>query len=256
MGGTRRKLYINCDDLGLHQSVDDAVLELLALDFPLSVSLMMVGPTCRSAVQRLRSLEASSVGIHLTVTAEYPALPMSPLSPPEKVASLVDERGYFYRSVEELLARVKLDELAHELEQQICAAFDSGLNPCRVDGHVFFYEESEMGAEVQQIVAALAERYSLPCRGIAGRKAEAPAIHMIWDGYDTLEERFRYYSDFADCCRSEISELIVHPGSDAEAMSSFTKAPVRRHADYRYFLERAHRMRFSTAFELCRWSDG
>lgn len=144
-----------------------------------------------------------------------------------------------------------MKELALELERQVEAVADAGLGVSHVDGHVFFYEDDELGEQAGALVESLANRWGVPCRRLAPRPdSRQPAVIMIWEGYESLESRWRFYEELPRTCREELGELILHPGKDLDQLGSFTKSGIRRYADYLFFLDSSRRAMFSSEFEL------
>lgn len=70
-------------------------------------------------------------GVHLTVICEGVNYRWGPLSPKEKVPSLIDEAGYFYslERIPEFLAQAKLVELETEFRRQIEGVLATKLKP-------------------------------------------------------------------------------------------------------------------------------
>ncbi len=151
-------LLIRCDDAGLSQGVNDAFRDLAESGLPFSASVMTVCPWFPEAAEFLRKYPNVSVGVHLTLNAEWRELRWGPLRGSD-VPSLTDSLGYFLPSRALLMAKnPKLDEVERELRSQIQRALTAGLKPDYVDYH--------MGAavgtpELRAIVEKLAAEFHL-----------------------------------------------------------------------------------------------
>lgn len=152
-------ILIRCDDLGMSHAVNTAAEEMLKLGFPVSSSVMFACPWYQEAVEMLKKYPHASVGIHLTLNAEWKNYRWGPISGAAKVPSLVDSLGYFFPSRAKLFGNnPSLKEIEIELRAQIERAIHSGL---RID-----YMDYHMGAamqtlETRAIVEHLAEEYHL-----------------------------------------------------------------------------------------------
>lgn len=252
---TATPLLITCDDLGYHPTINAAIVEILTQGIVRSASLMPVGPHFDDAVQRLRAAGLSQVGVHLTLGSEYARLPITPLSPPERVASLVDAAGRFHRDLSAHRDAVRGDEVELELRAQLARARATGLRLTHLDGHMFCYEPEVGGTAALTVATALAAEQGLPMRRRKPGEGRPP-VHMLWAEHDDLAARCAHYADFLSAYRGPLTELIIHPGRDLAAMRAFSHTAERRVADYRFFtgtdfpaLLRAH------AVEVVGWAD-
>lgn len=213
----------------MHWAINQAAIELLAARAANSASLMAIAPYFDDAIERMRAAGISSAGVHLALEAEFPALPMRPSCDPAEVSSLVDEHGMFYRDISPVCGRFDAQEVRRELSAQIERVAQAGIRLTHLDGHMFFYDRPGTNPELLRIVTELGVSYGLPVRSCNG------PIVMIWDGYDTIgQRREAYRALFRDSPGIEC-ELIIHPGSDEQALREFTSRGERRIADYLVF---------------------
>lgn len=78
-----------------------------------------------------------SVGIHLNLNSEWKEYKWGPVTPYDKVPSLVDPFGKFYGTRKELFShRPKVSGVARELQAQIDLAKRKGLKISYVDNHM------------------------------------------------------------------------------------------------------------------------
>ena len=132
-----RLLIINADDFGRSHASNEATLRTLKEGVVTSTTLMVPCPWALHAMQMLREHPEISFGIHLTVISDVPLYRWGSLTSREKVPSLIDEAGFFYRyeRIPEFLAQAKLSELEVEFRAQIEAVLATSLKPTHLDWH-------------------------------------------------------------------------------------------------------------------------
>ncbi len=152
-------ILIRCDDWGMSHSVNMAAKQVLDKGFPVSASVMFPCAWYQEAVDLLKQYPNVSVGVHLTLNAEWKNYRWGPVAGRSVVPSLVDSNGYFFPSRAKLFGNnPKLSEIETELRAQIERAIHSGV---RID-----YVDYHMGAamqtlETRAIVEKLADEYHL-----------------------------------------------------------------------------------------------
>lgn len=230
------KILINADDLGYHETFNEAIVEILEQGLVRSASIMAPGPSFDDAVQRLRIAGITDVGVHLTLSSEYLLLPVRPVSSAEIVPSLINDRGCFFRSINDVRDSLEQTEVRKELQAQIDKVLGAGFTISHLDGHMFFYEIDQGGSDLLATAESLADQcgFFLRCRS-GSRRAPFAEHHMLWDEEKTFAGRLKYYEAFFRGYDSPVCELIVHPGKDIEAMRGFSFTGQRRRADHRFF---------------------
>ena len=131
---SHRRILINCDDLGYHPTINQAIVEILSQGVIRSASIMAVAPYFDDAVENLKSAGISKIGVHLALGAEYQALSFGPLS---SAKSLINGRGFFCPDIQEMREQAQIEDVALEFEQQIAKVVHSGLSVTHLDGHMF-----------------------------------------------------------------------------------------------------------------------
>ena len=94
----RAIVLIRCDDLGMCHAVNMAAKQVFESGIPVSVSVMFACPWYQEAIDLLRQHPNVSVGIHLTLNAEWKNYRWGPVAGKSAVPSLVDSVGYFFPS--------------------------------------------------------------------------------------------------------------------------------------------------------------
>ncbi len=249
----RAKWVIHCDDMGMHPCIDLAIADLLASGPVCSLSLMSVGNSFSHAVAQLKSIGWKKVGVHLCLTSEYESLPVRPLT--TEGQRLASESGVFFPHANQIPHAFNKKDAERELRAQIERILDCGLEITHLDGHMMFYESQIVGHDLfLEIVSGLAKEQQCSIRGMVKSNPKITS-HMIWEGYDTREERFTFYEELLQNCRFGTHELILHPAlSDERQLKTFTGAGQRRIADY-LFLKSIMDTGLLAPSQICGWKD-
>jgi chitin disaccharide deacetylase len=185
-----RLLIINGDDLGMCHAGNAATFDAMEHGVMTAASLMLPCPWAFHAVQHLRDVPTLDVGVHLTLTAEWPSYRWGPLLGAARCPSLVDQDGFFYHDHVLVHERADLAEARAEVEAQMERAYALGLDPTNIDGHMgtFSADRRFLDLEVE-----MARRYRLPLRVHPGRRperagAEAPTP-LDLTGLMTVDDR-------------------------------------------------------------------
>ena len=243
-----RLLIVNADDLGVYHAVNAAILRAITDGVVRSTTVMMPCPWALHAVRLLRDHPGIAFGVHLTVVSEFADYRWGPLTPREAVPSLLDETGFFYSNdrQDELLARVRLDELEVEFRAQIEAVLAAGLRPTHLDWHCL---RDGGRTEVFDLTLGLAREYGLALRVFDPTRSERlqrqglPSVdHGVMDStrLATAGKTARLVRMLREL-PAGLSEWAVHPGlGTAEARSIDGWWP-KRAADLRFLVSREAR---------------
>lgn len=208
---TSKLLLIRCDDIGMSHSVNLAAKELISTGLIFSASIMFPCPWYQEAVDILKNHLAVSVGIHLTLNAEWKNYRWGPVAGQDRVPSLVDENGYFFPSRATFFANnPKLDEVEIELRAQIERALKSGLKISYLDYHMGTAVDNP---EMRSIVEKLAIEYKL---GISRYFGEIDADNMYADPIDSKIDSLHKRLD--NLSPDKIYLLVCHIGKDNDEL--------------------------------------
>jgi chitin disaccharide deacetylase len=155
MSPLARQLVVNADDFGMSRGVNRGIVEAYRDGLVTSASLMPNLPSAEDALTRAATCQDLGLGLHLTLTAGRP------LSPPDRVPTLVDPDGQFY-VLGTLLGRLSLgqvsaDDLTRELEAQVAWALRRGVRPSHLDSH----HHVHIHPRVAPIVIGLARQHGV-----------------------------------------------------------------------------------------------
>jgi predicted glycoside hydrolase/deacetylase ChbG (UPF0249 family) len=133
--------------------------ELADKGIPFAASVMFNTPWYQEAVEILRANPQISVGVHLTLNAEWRHYRWGPIAGRNEVPSIINKIGYFYPSTEQFLAQdYRLSEVRVELEAQIERALDTGLKIAYLDYHM---RTALATPELKSLVVDIAKKYKL-----------------------------------------------------------------------------------------------
>ena len=153
------QILIRCDDIGMSHSVNMAAKQVLDAGFPVSMSVMVPCSWFTEAVDLLKQYPNVSVGIHLTLNAEWKNYRWGPVAGSTTVPSLVDPLGNFFPSRSLLFDNhPKLEEIETELRAQINRALKAGLKIDYLDYHM---SAAVQTLQTRMIVEKLAAEYKL-----------------------------------------------------------------------------------------------
>ncbi len=153
------KLMIRCDDIGMCHTVNLAAQQVIEAGLPFSASVMFVCPWYQEAVDILKGHPEISVGVHLTLNAEWKNYRWGPILGQGGVPSLADSCGYFFPSRKLFFDNnPKIEEVEMELRAQIGRALQSGLRIDYVDYHMGTAVDTP---ELRALVERLAREYGL-----------------------------------------------------------------------------------------------
>ncbi|HEX3916862.1 MAG TPA: polysaccharide deacetylase family protein [Caulobacteraceae bacterium] len=158
-----RLAIVNCDDLGSSHAANLAALEAVERGVATSATLMV---PCPWALEGARLFAGRDVGVHLTLTAEYPTYRWRSLT---GAASLHDAEGFLPRTAQEVWDRAEFADVARECRAQIDQALAWGVDVTHLDSHMGV---NQSNARYYDLYLELAAEYRLPLR-MAGRNAEA-----------------------------------------------------------------------------------
>lgn len=239
-----RLLIINADDFGMCHAVNEAIIRALPQGVLRSTTLMTPCPWALHAMHFLAEHPEIAFGVHLTALAEWRDYRWGPLTPREKVPSLVDKAGYFYNFAQMpgFLAQVQLAELEMEFRAQIETVFAAGLKPTHLDWHALRLDRKP---EIGELMQRLAKEYGLALRV----RGQSWTEHVQSQGLPTIDYDFldSYGLDLADKAAqyahllrelpAGLSEWAVHPAlNNAELLAIEGDSKHVRPSDFEFLM--------------------
>jgi predicted glycoside hydrolase/deacetylase ChbG (UPF0249 family) len=222
-----RLIIVNCDDIGSSHSANVASEAAMREGIATSATLMVPCPWAREAVERFKDLD---VGIHLTLTAEYPGYRWRTLT---DAPSLRDAQGYMPRTAKAFFERADPVEVEAECRAQIDQALAWGVDVTHLDNHMGTLQIYE---KFFPVYVKLAKEYKLPLRmagasadarlGFGGR-AQADAAGILYPDFFSFDwggkPMRQVLGEYLAAPRAGIMEVILHCVNDTEELRAYDK---------------------------------
>ena len=240
-GPEDRLLIVNCDDLGSSHSANTAIEAAMRRGIATSATLMVPCPWAPEAVELCKDLD---VGVHLTLTAEYPGYRWRALT---AAASLHNGLGFMPLTAEGVWARADPADVRAECHAQIDQALAWGVDVTHLDTHMGVMQ---MDPRFFEIYLDLAVDYGLPLRMLSdnyARKLGFPIREAALERGVLFVDHFiappwgapaqAPFIDKVPRLRPGVSEIFLHPVEDGPELRAYDLAqPDLRAADGAFLL--------------------
>ncbi|MGB5170788.1 polysaccharide deacetylase family protein [Eudoraea sp.] len=226
-------LIIHADDLGVAHSENSASLYALENSPVNSASIMVPCPWFPEIASYARKNKDMDFGLHLTLNSEWENYKWGPVSARESVKSLVNHKGYFFSSVDSLIASAKVDQIEIELRSQIKKALSEGINVTHLDTHMGSAASTpeiaavyiRLGNEFKVPVLLDKRVFSEPMKLVKDLINEntvvVDEIHMAYP--NSIEEGMAsYYEKLLQNLSPGLNCLLIHTAYDDEEMRAIT----------------------------------
>lgn len=236
-----RLLIVNCDDFGMYDAINVAVIDSIDGGIAASCSVMVPCPAAAGALRVLRTRPDIPFGIHLTLVRDSVHDRWGPLTARRLVPSLLDDRGELFTAAEraELLGRARPDHVEREFRAQIDAVVDAGLSPAHLDFHCL----ADGGrADILDLTTALAAEYGLAVRvwlDAGRRKMRQRGLPVVDNDFlDSfaldLDGKPARFARLLRELPAGLNEWAVHPGTGDEASRAIDAGWRVRRTDYEF----------------------
>jgi len=212
MGGrfASRALIVNADDFNLTAGVSRGIAEAHRAGIVTSTTVMVNLPGLRDSLRYIQDLPRLGLGLHLNLTFG------PPVSPPDKVHSLLGPGELFVRDPDWQLQAGDPQEIAREWTAQVEAFVAAvGRPPTHLDTHHNLHAR----APASEIAIGFARRFGIPLRPVtsAVRAAMAAGGLPVPDRVigDIAEEPYWTVARLLrslDKLAPGVTELCCHPG--------------------------------------------
>lgn len=279
---SKRYLIINADDYGMCLSANEAIEHIFQAGCISTTTLMTPCPWAEDAVARAKANPHMRVGLHLTLTSEWTRYRWGPRAA-QAAPSLLDDAGYFPRTVRELLEKAEAEDVGAEIDAQLDFMTSRGVRPTHIDNHmgsVYGLEGQSFMAEVFALCAREKWAFRLPrsteafgrvppevTGQLAGLIAMADSLgigtldqlcsHHIpvttGDGYAAVRD---VYLQLIREARPGITEIYLHPAKDTEELRAIAPDWQKRVWEYQFLLDPVlPQVLAEEGIELTNWVD-
>lgn len=161
-GPEERLVLFHADDLGMSHGSNVAFLELAAAGIVQCGSIMLPCPWSAEMLEMCAAQPDLDVGVHLTLTAEWPQYRWAPLVERNVASGLVDAAYNFWPTTahvrNQLQSEAQLQAVARELRAQIDVARAAGIQITHLDSHM----GSCFIPQLVDVYLALGQEYGIP----------------------------------------------------------------------------------------------
>jgi chitin disaccharide deacetylase len=217
-----RLLILNADDFGMSNATNEAIFRVMQAGVVRSTTLMVPCFWARHAMRFLANHPEFPFGVHLTAICDHVDFRWGPLTPRDRVPTLVNPDGKFYvfDEMPAYLAQADLKQMEMEFRAQIEAVLAAGLKPSHLDWHAL-----RLGGrpDIVELMVGLAKAYGLALRVLGQPLAEK--LHsqgLPANDYDFLDSssldpttKPARYTQLLRELPEGLSEWAVHPGLDS-----------------------------------------
>lgn len=252
-----RVLIVHADDVGVTHAANQAAFEAMEGGSITCGSVLVPCPWFLEAAEYSRSHPNADLGVHLTLTCEYPLYRWRAMCGREQAPTLYDEQGYMWSSTEEAVAHVSPEDAAREMRAQIDAALAAGTDVTHLDTHM----GTVMYPGFVESYIRLAVEYRLPLFIIRPTRELLEERDMLglWDALqpiakqidesglpvldaiitETLEhpidEKDAYFKSLFDGLGPGVTHFLIHPAKSSEEVSFLGVEAPGRIRDYELF---------------------
>jgi len=249
-------LIVHADDLGMAHSVNAATIKAFETDLVNSGSIMVPCPWLSEIAAYARTNPQADLGLHLTLTSEWTSFRWGPVSPRDRVTSLLDKDGFFYLTESEAAAHADPKEVELEITAQIERARALGIQPTHLDSHMGTLYQNKALFEV---FLRVARNQKLPVRVAKTWFARPDFLPSTLKPDDVYIDRVldinqsvtpgdwsKFYSDAIKKLEPGVTELVIHLAyDDAEMRGATFNHPdwgaAWRQRDFEFFTSDAFR---------------
>jgi len=221
-------LIMHADDLGVAQGVNQASIKALESSAVSSASIMVPCPWFGDLAAYASQHPEYCWGIHLTLTAEWKYYKWGGVLPATEIPSLINEDGFMYDNVQDVIAHANLEEVEKELRAQIDRALDSGITLSHLDSHMGTLFSTPA---LFKLYVKLGNQYQLPVMIMGpvvppswNLQEYIGPIHAPLDHLQMLSDFpiswDAFYNEKLSQVKPGLNEIIVHLGYDNEEMQA------------------------------------
>ncbi|GIP58301.1 polysaccharide deacetylase family protein [Paenibacillus woosongensis] len=200
-----RKLIINCDDFGQSAAMNEAIMHLLEEGKVSSATIMAAAPGFAEAATWSARRGQPNIGLHLTLTSEFEALPWGSLTGD---ISLQDESGRMHKTVREFEQKARTRAVAKELDAQYERVQKAGITISHIDNHMGSLYGIATGRSLLPLMFWKASRWKVPARFFRCIVPDDPLLSSL----SGIERPVSRASALADALGVPIPDyLLSHP---------------------------------------------
>ncbi|MBC8215539.1 MAG: polysaccharide deacetylase family protein [Candidatus Marinimicrobia bacterium] len=237
-----RVLILHADDVGMNHEANTAAQSLLENERIQSAAAMVPCPAFEEFTNWILNNPEVDLGLHLTLTSEWSTYRWSTVA--DSVPGLLDEDGFMWHEVADVVQHASADEVEKEIRAQIENAVSYGIQPGHLDTHMgTLYGRAEFAERFLKV----AEEYDIPALVIEFTseildRLRSDGINIPDDVVDitaeyslpkvddfyavpygaTYKEKKQNFIDLVQSLKPGITEIIFHPNHDSSLLRQIT----------------------------------
>lgn len=225
-------LIVHADDLGMSHSVNAATLKAFETGLVNSGSIMVPCPWLPEIAAYARANPQADLGLHLTLTSEWTHFRWGPVTPKDRVPSLLDKDAYFRLTESEAAQKADPKEVELEIRAQIERAKALGIVPTHLDSHMGTLYQTK---ELFEVFLRVAREYKLPVRVAKEWGPRIEVLQAALTPNDVFIDRVldinqsvppqdwaRFYTDAIRKLQPGVTEVVIHLAYDDGEMRGAT----------------------------------
>lgn len=264
-------LIIHADDLGVTHSENAASISALEKGMVNSGSIMVNCPWFTEIAEYAQSHPEADLGLHITLTSEWPSYKWGPVAPKEQVPSLVDPNGYLYPDARTAATHMDPKEVELEIRAQIERALAFGIRPTHLDAHMGTLFTS---GPLFEALLSVGRDYGIPVMvtkewlkaqafmAAALRPNDIVIDRMLTISPDVPSSEWQeFYEQAIQNLQPGVTEFLIHTAYDDDEMRAVTTdrpewGSAWRQRDFDFFTSReCKRLLHKNHIKLVTWSQ-
>lgn len=225
-------VILHIDDLGETHSVNAASIQALEAKRVNSASIMVPCPWFPEIAAYARRHPEMDWGVHLTLTSERTDYRWGPVASKDKVPSLLDSDGYFYKDPATAAAKIDPKEAEIEIRAQIERAKASGIPFTHVDSHQLMLYTNR---PLTEVLFKVAREYKIPVTQAVTSEENIRIISSVLKPGDVSIDRTitiepsvspdhwqEFYMSGLKNLKPGVTALVMHLAHDDDEMRAFS----------------------------------
>jgi len=243
-------LIINNDDAGMCHAANTGTIKGLQDGLISSSTIMFTCPWATEIVDFAKAHPDKDFGVHLTLTSEWKHYKWGPVAPIDRVHSLVDSNGYFWKEVQEVYQHGNAEQAYEEGKAQIEKALSYGLPITHIDSHMgtfqldpAYFEQYARLAKTFNLPLRMASQSTLEKYGQGSLREKCTQLGLVFPDYLIYEELQNYgevedfWVNIIDNLEPGVTELFLHASELTPELEAITGTAHKRADELKAFTE-------------------
>ncbi|WP_188746513.1 polysaccharide deacetylase family protein [Parapedobacter defluvii] len=243
-------LIVNNDDAGMCHAANTGTIKGLQEGLISSSTIMFTCPWATEIVDFAKTHPDKDFGVHLTLTSEWKHYKWGPVAPIDRVRSLVDSNGYFWKGVQEVYQHGNAEQAYEEGKAQIEKALSYGLPITHIDSHMgtfqldpAYFEQYARLAKTFNLPLRMASQSTLEKYGQGGMREKCIQLGLVFPDYLIYEELQNYgevedfWVNIIDNLKPGVTELYLHASELTPELEAITGTARKRADELKAFTE-------------------